>query len=149
MATLYDTIAEFFLDDEWPFTPLANNSVLRTSFQGDNGRWVCYAQPLEEREQALFYSIWEEPVPEERRAAAAESIARANSDLPLGNFELDLERGTLRFKTSIAVGGDRLTPALFKHLVYANVTTFDRYLPGLQALLAGSSAKDAIALVEG
>lgn len=46
--------------------------------------------------------------------------------------------------TSIDVSGDRLTYALVKQLVQANLRAMARYLPGLAAIVAGATAKDAL-----
>ncbi|MEL6492946.1 MAG: YbjN domain-containing protein [Cyanobacteria bacterium J06621_3] len=65
----------------------------------------------------------------------AQFITRANYGLILGNFELDYTDGEIRYKTSLDVESDRLTPALTKNLIYTNVMTMDQYLPGLLAVL--------------
>ncbi len=67
----------------------------------------------------------------------------------IGNFELDFTDGEIRYKTSIDVEGDRLTSALIRQLVYANVTMMDEYLPGIKAVVEGElSPEDAIAKIE-
>lgn len=67
----------------------------------------------------------------------------------LGNFELDFSDGEIRYKTSIDVEGDRLTPALVQNLVYTNVMMMDQYLPGITAVLEqGLSPAEAIHWVE-
>ncbi|MEO1389173.1 MAG: YbjN domain-containing protein [Cyanobacteria bacterium J06634_6] len=65
----------------------------------------------------------------------AQFITRANYGLILGNFELDYTDGEIRYKTSLDVEGDRLTPALTKNLISTNVMTMNQYLPGLLAVL--------------
>ncbi|MEL7357739.1 MAG: hypothetical protein AAFN40_14365 [Cyanobacteria bacterium J06560_6] len=65
----------------------------------------------------------------------AQFITRANYGLILGNFELDYTDSEIRYKTSLDVESDRLTPALTKNLISTNVTTMDQYLPGLLAFL--------------
>ena len=52
----------------------------------------------------------------------------------IGNFEIDYKDGTVRFKTSIDVEGGTLTKTMIKNLLYMNVYTFDKYLPGLKAV---------------
>ncbi|WP_217360014.1 YbjN domain-containing protein, partial [Anabaena sp. UHCC 0253] len=55
----------------------------------------------------------------------------ANYGMINGNFELDFNDGEIRYKTSIDVDGDKLSFALIKNLVYANVIMMDEYLPGI------------------
>jgi hypothetical protein len=131
---LHGVVSDFFVAKGWSALTLADGSLALT-FDGQHGRWACRMFVDEPLGQVSFYSILPEPVPADRRAAVLEFSARANVELVLGNFELDLDRGELRFKTSIDVEGDRLTPALLTHVVHANVLSMDRYLPGLARVL--------------
>ncbi len=119
-------------------------------FQGENGQWTCYAQAREEQAQLLFYAVCPVKAPEDKRMAVAELLTRANYGLFIGNFEQDMTDGEIRYKTSIDVEGDRLTPALVKPLVYANVLMMDRYLPGIMSVIYGNAAPaEAVAKTEG
>jgi hypothetical protein len=150
MGPILEAAKRFFTEDEWPFSEIEGKAMLRTGFSGDNGNWTCIARAREEQEQFIFYSIAPNNVPEDRRLAAAEFLTRANYGLVIGNFELDFSDGEVRYKTSIDVEGDRLTSPLLKQMVYANVLTMDRYMPGLMAVSYGNvTAVDAIAQVEG
>ncbi len=86
----------------------------------------------------------------ERRAALAEFVTRANFGLVVGNFEMDMDDGEVRYKTSIDVEGDRLSTALLHQLVRVNLEMMDKYLPGLYAVAnEGLDALAAIVAVEG
>ena len=81
--------------------------------------------------------------------AVAESLTRANSGMIIGNFELNFTDGEISYKTSIDVEGDRLSFALIKRLVYANVTMMDEYWPGMMSVIYGGvEAREAIASIE-
>ena len=67
----------------------------------------------------------------------------------IGNFELDLSDGEIRYKTAIDVEGTILNHALMKQIVYANVLTMDRYYAGLQAVSEGAEPAPAVAAIEG
>lgn len=150
MGALHDVVVSFFKSDDWAFTQIEGQPVLQVAFQGQAGQWTCYAQVSEEREQFSFYSICPVKAPEGNRLDVAEFLTRANFGLIIGNFEMDIESGEIRYKTGIDVEGDRLTPALVKRLVYANVLTMDTYLPGLMTVIYGDVAPaEAIAQVEG
>lgn len=149
MATLYETVCKFFTDDEWYFVRMDNRSMLQMGFQGKNGKWTCYAQVNEDQYLFFFYSVCPVNIPEERRLTVAEYLTRANYGLKIGNFEMDFSDGEVRYKTSVDVEGAELTPALISNMVYANVWTLDRYLPGILAVSYGSkSAVEAIEEVE-
>jgi len=147
--SIFDYVLSFFQDDDWSFTRLQGESALRLAFASDRAQWKCFAQVREEQKQFVFYSICPIAVPEPQRMAIAEFITRANYCMIIGNFELDLDDGEIRYKTSIDVEGDRLSHPLIKQLVYTNVLTMDQYLPGIIAVIEqGMEPKEAIALVE-
>lgn len=149
MGQIFETVANFFKEDEWEFFQLEEQTVLQMSFTGENSNWTCYAQARDEDEQFLFYSVCPVKVPQDMQLAVAEFVARANYGLLIGNFELDFTDGEIRYKTSIDVQDDRLSSALIKQLVYTNVLMMDRYLPGIMAVIyAGASPEQAIAQIE-
>jgi len=150
MGEIFDTVTRFFTDDEWYFLQMGSQPILQMSFQGKNGKWTCYAQSREDQFLFFFYSVCPVNVPDEKRELMAEFITRANYGLKIGNFEMDFSDGELRYKTSLDVENDRLTAALISNLVYANVWTMDRYLPGILSLLYSEvSAVEAVERVEG
>jgi hypothetical protein len=145
---LLEEIINFFIKDDWPFSKIQGESVLQTAFQGQNGKWNCYAKAREE-DEFVFYSIGHVNAPENKRTAIAEFIARANYGTIIGNFELDYDDGEIRYKTSIDVEGSNLTFDLIKQLVYTNVTMMNEYLPGILSVIEGDvEPKDAIAQIE-
>jgi hypothetical protein len=146
---MLDPVREFFLKDQWPFSQVEDQPALRTSFRGQNGQWSCLVHARADYQQLVVYAFCPVHAPAERRPAVAEFITRANYGLVMGNLELDFEDGEIRCKTSLDVTGDRLTPALVKQLVYANMVVMDKYLPGLMAVIySNASPVEAIAQVE-
>lgn len=135
--TMLTALLAFFAAEDWPVTPLGDGAVLQMAFEGEAGRWLCFAQLREEQTQILFYSVCPTRVPPERRAAAAEFLTWANSGLLLGNFEMDYADGEVRYKTSVDTGGGPVSE-LLPPLVYANVLMMDRYLPGIMDVIGGA-----------
>lgn len=108
------------------------------------------------REKAEIISMYtrfgyDADVPEPKLAEVSEYLTRANYGLVVGNFELDMDSGHVRYKTSMDLEGAVVEQVLFKNLIYSNLTTADRYHPGLLKLLWGDdmTARAAISLVEG
>ncbi|MEA5602728.1 YbjN domain-containing protein [Nostoc sp. UHCC 0252] len=148
-GSIFEAIINFFTVDDWPFVQLPGQPALQIPFQGENGRWNCYARARSEQNQFVFYSICPVNAPENKRLAVAEFLTRANCGMMIGNFELDFTDGEISYKTSIDVEGDRLSFALIQRVVYANVTMMDEYLPGILSVIYGNlSAEEAIAQVE-
>lgn len=145
---IYQAMLNFFSEEDWEFTKLQGKLILRLAFQGKNGQWNCFALANEDQHRFLFYSICPLEISSINRIAIAEFLTRANFGMEIGNFEFDVDSGEIRFKTSLDVTEDRITPALIEQLVYANVLTIDRYLPGIQAVLDGTTPADAIRAIE-
>lgn len=145
--SLMSTVQEYFEADEWPVE--IEDRFVFTAFEGDAGVFRCFAIVEEEAQRFLFYSVCPvKPQADAQVVAFMEAVVRANDGLAIGNFELDTDTLEVRFKTSIDVEGDRLSPALVRQLVISNVLAMDRYLPAFEAVAQGADARDAIALVE-
>jgi hypothetical protein len=144
-----ETAIQFFEEYDWPFSKSEHETVLQTSFHGDNGEWSCYVFASEEQQRLAFYSICPVSAAEDKRMAVAEFITCVNYGLVIGNFELDSAGGEVRFKTSIDVDGDRLSTALVKRVVLPNVAMMDMYLPGIMKVIYGdASPAQAVAEIE-
>lgn len=149
MSTLFETLRQWFTDDEWPLEE--SGAQLQSAFGGNGGRWPVVATADEATGMIAVFSIVPFVAPEDRRAAAMEAVTRANFGLALGSFDLDLGSGAIQFRTSLDVqeSTESLTDPVLRHLVYANVLTMDRYLPALRAVIEdGAEAVAAIAAVE-
>jgi hypothetical protein len=141
MLNLQRALNEFLQQEDWDFQFVESVGICRMSFSGDTGSWACLAQARELHQQVVFYSICPLRVPEPRRQPMSEFLTRANYGIVVGNFEMDFDDGEVRYKTSLDledVTEPSVLPAMLSHLVYANVTAMDHYLPGILAVLAGS-----------
>jgi hypothetical protein len=150
MGTLLDAARAFFEQDGWPILqaddPTDDRPVLVSTCQGRHGRWDVAVVADDSTARLVVYSLLPNPAPPPRRPEVAEFLTRANHRLVLGNFELDLGDGEIRFKTSIDVAGDRISTALVRNLVHANVATTDAYLAGLRAVAVGEASAEQAAL---
>jgi hypothetical protein len=150
MGRLYDTLVMYLEEDEWKFTRLEGEDTVVLTFNCTNATYLCYAQAREAQQQIVFYTIYPLHAPEEKRQQAAEFTARVNYGLVLGNLELDMNDGEVRYKTSADVGAASLTLPLLRSLMQTNLSTADRYYPAFATLLyANASPADAVASVEG
>ena len=139
MGHIYDAAKQFMIDDDWPYVELQKLSAIKTGFEGKSARWDCFARPIDEDSQLLFYSLCPVPVPKERRKDVMEYITRANYGLRMGNFEMNLDDGEVRYKTSLDVESSSPDQDLIRQIFYANVLMMDQYLPGLLAVIYGSA----------
>ena len=152
MAKILDALTQHCTEEGWRFDPVPDRPAIRLSFSGKHGRWVTYASerlPSGTPRQALVYSVSSVNVPEDRRGEVAEYLTRANYGMVMGNFEMDYSDGEVRYKTVLDIGDGELDPKALRPLFSENLRTFDRYFPGLMALLYGGvSAEAAVNKVE-
>ena len=138
-SNLRDTIHDFLNQRQWSMRLDSLGGLYHGAYIGAEGRWSTLLVVREELETLAFFSLLEEPVPEERRPAVADWIAHTNYGLLSGSFEMDAASGDLRLRTGLVLQGQALTPELLEGLLYVNVALMDRYLPELREKLAQGS----------
>jgi hypothetical protein len=149
MGRLLDVVVAYLDEEEFEYDVESDERVELT-FTTNNGVLVTWFSIDEDDDIVLYVSRCPVFVPEERRPAAMEFLTRANFGLRIGHFEFDLDDGEVRYKTSIDVEGDELSPALVKRMLRPNLMTMDRYLPGLLRVVYGATTPaQEIAAIEG
>ncbi len=158
MGVIFETMGAFLREDDWGINQIGESLGYSMTVKGENGQWACVAQAEEDARIFLFYSVSPLDVPAAKRADMAEFTARANFNTLVGNFELGLDTGDLRYKTSLslkeipdaALESRGVLTTMIKQLVHINVFMMDQYLPGILAVCNdGVTPKDAIARIEG
>ena len=92
-----------------------------------------------------LYAPFGPHVPDARRVAAAEAIARINSRLATGHFELDFDDGELRFRSAIDVEGGLLSTLMVDNLVRSALWACEQYCAPLMSIAFGD-AEPAVAV---
>lgn len=134
---MLEILKAFFQGEGFKFEADEENNVLTFFVSGRDGNWMSLARADGENGQFVFYSVIPNRVPPEARGQVMEFITRANYNLLMGNFEMDVEDGEVRFKTGIDISGDRLTAELVKNVVYFNLIAMDNYLENLMKVMFG------------
>lgn len=148
-SSLLDVVLRFFQEDQWIYQKIEGKPLIRAGYRGEHGTWICYARVDEDQRLFLFQASMGLNIPVEYRSAAAEYITRANVLLPVGNFEMNVDTGDVRCKTSVETPEGELSVPMVRALVYANLRAIDRFFPGLLMVIhAGLNPPAAIARVE-
>ena len=142
-------ILELLAKESWPHEELKAPRAIRIAIDGNSGRWPCLAVVNDAEDQLVVYGVCPFVVPADRRRAMAELITRANFGLPIGSFELDLDDGELRFRTSIDFEDAAVDPKVIRNLFYLNIASMDRHFPAIEAVIAGVEPKAALAKISG
>jgi len=152
MARIFDGIKSFLRNhfEEEGLERDDEEDMLSFRLEDEEGHeWGCLAVAEEQAEQVMFYSVMLETVAPEHRNEVMRFVTLANYGMQVGNFELDLEDGEVRFKTSVDVEGVELDEGLLRNLVELNIMMMGLYFDSLLAVMRGGmSADEAIAEVE-
>ncbi|TNF32209.1 MAG: hypothetical protein EP329_10975 [Deltaproteobacteria bacterium] len=148
--TLFERVAAVLAAEELGFEEGPSEGSLVTVIPGVHGNFVVAAVARSADERLIFYAFGEQDTPEERRAEVMELVTRANYAMLIGNFELDLEDGEVRFKVAVDLEGVEDVTSLVRTHMTACMVTFDQYLPALYAVQRGTATVlEALAVVEG
>jgi hypothetical protein len=146
---LLDTLMAYLERDGWDYHKVEGYDAIEMGVAGDNGNYRVVAIVDRQRSIVRFLTFVEGKVPQTRYVQVMEYLTRANYGLLLGNFELDLSDGEVRFKYAIDTEGSGVSYEQFQSLLYVSVATMDRYFPGLQRVArATADAAAAIAEIE-
>lgn len=149
MPSLFEAVLTHLQADNVEFRRVGNHMAVELGVAGDNGSYRMVIVVDAERSVARFLTFVPGKVPEHRRREVMEFLTRANYGLLLGNFEIDLSDGEVRFKVARESESGELTHDQFQSDLYLSVALMDRYFPGLQRVTQGSAdAAAAIADIE-
>lgn len=87
-------------------------------------------------------------IPESGRKRLAEFLTMANYGLILGSFEMDMDDGELRYKSSFLYNNKEESEEEFSQHLFNALYMMDRFFPGIMAVLfAGLEPKVAISQI--
>jgi hypothetical protein len=127
----------------------AMNVAAIVTIRGKNGQFNLVIQVREDDQQVIAYSVNPNTTPLERLDEMAIFVTLANYGIFIGNFELDMRDGEVRYKASHALYSETLSDEVLGALIQHSVGTFDQYAPGIRGVAEGTiNARDAIARIE-
>lgn len=103
----------------------------------------------EQFERLVLYVLIRPKAKKEHRAELCEFVARANYGMGDGNFEMDVDEGSVRFKVALDFSGTSLDAVLVRNLIVNAVNTVELYEGALGRVIAGKAkAKAALRAAE-
>jgi hypothetical protein len=120
--------------------------VLRVDFSGDD---IPIAEALAdirmEYERFIYYLNFRERVPAKQHQEVMVFLTRANVDLVTGNFEFNLDEGTIRFKSSIDFTSVELSKTLIRNVIRSSRDAVEQYAGAAVKVIRGEwNAKQAL-----
>eukprot|EP00771_Trimastix_marina_P000681 gnl/Trimastix_PCT/1703.p1 GENE.gnl/Trimastix_PCT/1703~~gnl/Trimastix_PCT/1703.p1 ORF type:complete len:211 (+),score=35.90 gnl/Trimastix_PCT/1703:64-696(+) len=142
-SSYYQAIVSFLRERELNFDEKPDLKRCLLGFNADGERFLVVMQAIEKQDIILIYSLCPDNVPESRRKAVAEYFARVNYPLLVGNFEIDMRDGEMRYKTCVDCEGLDDYPNLIKKLFETNLGTYKQYIKGARKVMQGTSPQEA------
>jgi hypothetical protein len=124
--------------------------AVRIDHHGADASWGCIIQAWEDDRVLLCYSVSPlRPTPE-TMAETAELLHRVNVGLLVGNFEIDLDDGEIRCKTSVGLGPTQAwSDDLALVILHTNLAVMDHHVRTLLLVVTGgATAAEAIEQLE-
>lgn len=135
----FEQLGHYLNNQDWQAEALAERFIYTLTINGKNGVFRAIARIRPDIEQFMFYVVAPQKAETETRAEVMAFVTRVNYGLRIGNFEMDLEDGEVRYKSSIDFDGEPLTPNLMRNTIYPAIHTMDSYWPRLQLVLNGTT----------
>lgn len=146
---MIDVVLQFFQEEQWYYQKVEDKPVIRAGYRGERGTWVCYARVDEEHQRFLFQAVTGMTIPAQHWPQVIDYLNRVNCGLVLGNFELDVDSGDIRFRVGIETPRGELTIDMVRVMAYTGVQTMDNYIPGVMTVIySGLSPEAALARLE-
>ncbi|HEV8430875.1 MAG TPA: YbjN domain-containing protein [Pyrinomonadaceae bacterium] len=122
----------------WEPEETEKEGVLRVDFSGDNIPIVdALADVRIDYERFLYYLNFRERAPVKQRPETMEFVTRVNYDMVIGNFELNLDNGFVRFKSSVDFTGAELAPALIRDAIKSAMDAVEQYADAIVEVMHG------------
>lgn len=130
-------VIAYFEARGWPISRHDTLPVVRMEFAADNAEGTMFVQITPGRRRVVAYAALPDRVPPERRADVGELLIRANGALSIGNFDLDLDEGEIRFRSGLDLGATVLTDDLIDPLVQSCLVSVGDVAPAIAEVIAG------------
>lgn len=115
--------------------------AVRILHVGAEVQWECFVQVWVEENALTVYSSAPLNARAETLATTSEFVHRANAAILVGNFELDLDDGEVRFKTTVGFGpSGTWSDELARVALYTNLAAMEHYIVSLLAVITGEAS---------
>lgn len=132
-----DIIKDFLRSQEWQFTEVEDKNILLFGIGGKNGNFKCIVDLIADEKRLIFFSVPENNTPEDKKQDMLLLLNNLNCRLFFGSFEMDLQDGKVKFKTSISFNHFELNQNFVEELILSNIVTVDKCLPSIIGLMLG------------
>jgi hypothetical protein len=143
---MLDTIQAAFDSQGWQAETIPDRDAVRANFRGRHSEFQVFAMALPAEGLVRVAVVNPLVVPGPQTGAVAELLHRLNATLPIGAFELDYDRATVRTTVALDIGDGTLVPSMVVAMVQRCLTASDEVWPELVAVAEGQMTPRAALL---
>ena len=147
--TLFDRVSDFLTSKDWHFTTYEDRQYFSFNLRLRDGNVRIFVDPTEGSgwSRVLVLTTFSTYVPEQKRQAVAEAIARINYAHILGILEIDVRDGEVRSKSVLECDG-YLGEEMIDRAIRKSLDLADQYQAPLLGIAFGNMLpKDVLDMV--
>ncbi|MDP2640496.1 MAG: YbjN domain-containing protein [Betaproteobacteria bacterium] len=139
--SLFERVAGYLDANDWNYTANEEKKYFSTGcrIKDASVRVILDTNESEDWQRVLVYSCFPVFVPEDRRAAVAETISRINYTMIFGNLEMDPSDGEVRVRSIVESDG-ALSDSMIERALASNLDTANRFFAPTFAVAFGNTA---------
>lgn len=155
MSDLIEVVKAWLESHEWDegdlkFSEDGSEASFRFSCSGDGESYEAFLDIDIGKEWVQMFHYLPGKVPEKRRRLVAELLTRLNPHVKLGNIELIMGNGSVRYRTGLDFEGGTLGVKMLENMSGGACLYLDRYYEAIMAVaFAGHSPERALATLDG
>ncbi len=142
----FQAIIDYLELKDFSYTPYPDEQRVSLTMSGKNANYRFGSRITHDGEYFQVTAFYPFFVREEKlRTSVAELLTRANYNMPVGKFEMDMKDGEIRFHITHIFDGSSLSAEIVERLFMTAYFTIDRYFPAfMQHIHAGYTPEDAV-----
>lgn len=144
--SLFQLLYDILIQNGWEFDFDNKNEIIKLEIRGINTDFHSFLLVDEEQESLLCNTHIKHKIPLSKRLEVCDFMCRVNYELAIGNFEMDMDNGEIRYRTYLDLADAKPSRDQIVNIVWNGVLGFDTYYPGLMKLVYEDySAEEAAA----
>jgi hypothetical protein len=142
----FQAVIDYFEEKDFNYSSYPEEQRVTLRMSGKNANFRFCARITHDGDYLQVTAYYPFFVREEKlRLSVAELLTRANYNMPLGKFEMDMKDGEVLFHLTHLIEGSTLPSEVVERHFMTAFFTIDRYFPALmQHIHAGYTPEDAV-----
>lgn len=153
MTDFIEVVRQWMKSNEWDQDTLTiaddGSAHVRYESSGNGERYSAFLDIDPSKQWVELFHYLPGNVPQKRRIAVAELLAWINTNVKLGNFDLIMSDGRVRYRSGFDIEGGGLVVEMLENMEHANCVYADHYYAAIMAVAyANQTPEHALARLQ-